>query len=147
MSKGNRLSNGQKLQLLRKLRDGGYKGSYIDVLKDVRKLGDGGPVQDAPYRPESPVQDNREVFSHKMASANWGGKEVGYPTVFPTYKGTPSRTPQSDDVAFWTETDNQKFAYLNALRSGELRTFDNPNDARAYGEGAWKAAPMFNQNR
>ena len=75
----------------------------------------------------------------KMASAEVDGKFIAYPTLFPKDPaGTDSTNP--DD---WMELDFGVEAQDEAFKRGEVFYFDTEEEARAFGEGAWKGVvPM-----
>ena len=68
-----------------------------------------------------------------MAAEKIDGKNVAFPTLFPT---DPDNF--SSDPATWTQYDDHFEAYEEAVQRGEVFEFDDWNDALAFGEGSWK---------
>lgn len=86
-----------------------------------------------------PRIDSSGVSTVKMASAEVDGKFIAYPTLFPKDPAGTTSTNADD----WVELDFGIEAQNEAFKRGEVFYFDTEEEARAFGEGAWKGVvPM-----
>ena len=86
-----------------------------------------------------PRIDSSGVSTVKMASAEVDGKFIAYPTLFPKDPAGTTSTNADD----WMELDFGMEAQNEAFKRGEVFYFDTEEEARAFGEGAWKGVvPM-----
>jgi len=83
----------------------GYKEKINNSRKGVRQNEDG------------------TVSSHLMASSEWNGKFIAYPTLFQKEDGT------------WYEPEN---AWDEAKEKDEVYSFDTNEEAEAFAKGSWK---------
>lgn len=79
------------------------------------------------YPSQYPVlkNDDGSVSTHSMAWGGGDGKFYAYPTVVQAPNGKLVRLPD-------------QAAYLNAIETGEYRSFTTPEDAERYAGGGYK---------
>tara|TARA_R100000935_G_scaffold10727_2_gene21435 strand:- start:11093 stop:20389 length:9297 start_codon:yes stop_codon:yes gene_type:complete len=94
----------------------------IDVATKIRNI-----------RSTARINDDGTESTVLLESANIDGNEVVYPTLFP--KTTGQR--YGSDPMWWMEKKGME-AYKEALKRGEVFTFDTAEAAEEVAEGSWK---------
>lgn len=111
---------------------------YAYKPSEARELMDSNPVQAAlrvkKMRPVSRLNEDGTSSTVLMQSATIDGKNVAFPTLFPKTTDIYDMTYNSKD---WMELEGME-AYNEALKRGEVFTFETEDEASQFAKGSWK---------
>lgn len=102
-------------------------GGYWEFAKVLSDNSDKEFVQRMGKPDFSITNDDGSVSTHKMSTANVDNKEIVFPTIV------------NIDGKLYDWSDDVEKALDFALEKNEYISFDDPNKARQFAEGAWKS--------
>ncbi len=111
---------------------------YAYKPSEARELMDSNPVQSSlrvkDMRPVARINEDGMHSTVLMQSATIDGKNVAFPTLFPNSTSANEMTNNPKD---WMELEGME-AYQEALRRGEVFTFETEEEASNFAKGSWK---------
>lgn len=108
-----------------------------EIAKEIAGL---NPA-DSKVREIRPVARNNQdgtTSTVKMMYAEVDGKHVAFPSLFPKSTNFADMVANPEE---WIELDGME-AYAEAVRRGEVFTFDTEEEAKKFAEGSWKDAAI-----